>query len=163
MKHVVENNEMWLAYINSKDSDNLSMPGPYIEFDPVKEERLKKMKKASRNQQMGGGSKPKKNRALEEINEEEDNGSLEEDQSEEQLIPEEEIWHLDDEDSEETANKTNDLDGGVSDSSEGPALETLIKTKTTVAKQSEPKDKEIEYIDEREMVADSIVTGVSDY
>jgi hypothetical protein len=45
-KHILENQDQWLTYINAKDSENVPMPGPYLEYDPVKEEKLARRKKA---------------------------------------------------------------------------------------------------------------------
>jgi hypothetical protein len=63
--HILDNTEQWLAYANAKDSDNLQMPGPYIEYDPVKEERQRRKKKARRKG------------ALDKINEEDPNIEVE--------------------------------------------------------------------------------------
>lgn len=46
VEHILDNQDLWLAYINAKDSDNIPMPGNYLEYDPVKEERLAKRLKA---------------------------------------------------------------------------------------------------------------------
>ena len=46
LKHILDNQDAWFAYANAKDGDNVAMPGPYLEYDPVKRERLlRKIKK----------------------------------------------------------------------------------------------------------------------
>jgi hypothetical protein len=46
LKHLLDNQEQWYAYANAKDGENLPIPGPYLEYDPVKKEKLmKKLKK----------------------------------------------------------------------------------------------------------------------
>lgn len=46
MQHILDNQEQWQTYVSSKESDNVPMPGTYLDYDPAKEEKLaKRLKK----------------------------------------------------------------------------------------------------------------------
>jgi hypothetical protein len=45
VNNVLENPDQWLAYATAKETDNVNMPGPYLDYDPVKEEKRMKQKK----------------------------------------------------------------------------------------------------------------------
>lgn len=45
VNHVLDNSEQWLAYATARETENVNMPGPYLEYDPVKEEKRMKHKK----------------------------------------------------------------------------------------------------------------------
>ena len=45
LKHILDNQDQWYAYANAGESQ-VPMPGPYMEYDPVKKEKLlKKLQK----------------------------------------------------------------------------------------------------------------------
>lgn len=68
------------------------MPGPYIDYDPAREERLARRLKAQKKARATGIPQAK---GLDDIQED---GLEEDEEPQEPLIPEEEIWHLDDDD-----------------------------------------------------------------
>lgn len=45
VNHVLDNPDQWLQYATARETDNAIMPGPYLDYDPVKEEKRMKQKK----------------------------------------------------------------------------------------------------------------------
>lgn len=119
------------------------MPGSYLDYDPVREERLAKRLKAQKKARATGIPQPK---GLDDI---EEDGLEDEDEAPEPLIPEDEIWHLDDEDDD--AAKTQD----GTDSEAGGGIDAFTRTKTIVEKKKTPEQQMS--VDDRENIADSIV------
>lgn len=136
LKHIVENQDTWYAYANAKEGENIPIPGSYLEYDPVKKEKLmKKLKKQQEDAERAARKRGSNLNAtaklhLSKVAEVPDS---EEDETQ-QVLDDEQLWELD-----------QDEDGEVRD------------------ERHRGSGDEEEYVDDRDQIAESIVMGVSDY